>query len=76
MGSFCDPANIEIRGWYVFALHAHHPWYDSESTAKSSDTDDSGYYMVGWFAVNKSTGSVHYFDITEKKVGALFRDAN
>ena len=75
MGSFCDPANIKISGWYVFALHGRHPWYDSESTAKSPGTDDSGYYLVGWFAVKRSTGSVHYFDIAEKKVGALFKKA-
>ena len=76
MGSFCDPGNIRLSGWYVFALHAHHRWYDSESTTKDADTDDKGYYLVGWFAVNKSTGSVHDFDITEKKVGALFKEAN
>ncbi len=76
MGSFCDPANLQIRGWYVFALRAHPRGYDSDSTTENANTDDNGYYLVGWFAVNKSTGSVHDFDVTEKKVGALFREAN
>jgi uncharacterized protein YecT (DUF1311 family) len=76
MGSFCDPGDIKIRGWYVFALRAPPRGDDGESTTKSANTDDNGYYLVGWFAVNQSTGSVHNFDITEKNVGALFRRAN
>ncbi len=72
MGSFCDPGNINVKGWYVFALHAHPRGYDFEN----DDSDNGGYYLVGWFAVNKSTGSVHNFDITEKKVGALFKAAD
>lgn len=75
MGSYCDPAGVDLKEWYVFAFHGRHPWYDDDAP-KTSGTDDFGYYLVGWFAIKKSNGRVHYFDIKKKKIGARVKQSD
>lgn len=56
MGWHCDESTLGGAHWYVMALR---------SQTKCNGCD----HMMGWFAVNRVTGSLHTYDIARLKVG-------
>ena len=57
-GWFCDFSTSEDNQWYVIALRSNR---QCEGICSN---------LMGWYAVNRSSGSVHRYDVAELRVGA------
>jgi hypothetical protein len=58
IGWFCDFSTLEDKEWYVIALRSNRR---CEGICSN---------LMGWYAVNRSSGSVHHYDVAELQVGA------
>ena len=57
-GWFCDFSTSRDNQWYVIALRSNR---HCEGICSN---------LMGWYAVNRSSGSVHQYDVAELRVGA------
>jgi hypothetical protein len=57
-GWFCDFSTLANSHWYVIALRSNR---HCEGICSN---------LMGWYAVNRSSGSVHQYDVADLRVGA------
>jgi hypothetical protein len=57
LGWFCDFSTLDDNQWYVIALRSNR-----HCDGICSD-------LMGWYAVNRASGSVHQYDVAELRVG-------
>jgi len=62
MGWYCDFATFEDKRWFVIALRSNR---QCEGICSN---------LMGWFAIDRRTGSVHDFDVANLEVGTELRD--
>jgi hypothetical protein len=58
MGWFCDFSDLGNKHWYVIALRSNR---QCEGICSN---------LMGWYAVNRVSGSIHQYDMAELKVGS------
>jgi hypothetical protein len=58
VGWFCDFSTLSNNQWYVIALRSNR---HCEGICSN---------LMGWYAVNRSSGSVHRYDVGELEIGA------
>ena len=61
MGWFCDFSTLEDKHWYVIALRSNR---QCEGICSN---------LMGWYAVNRVSGSIHQYDVAELKVGSKIK---
>jgi hypothetical protein len=62
MGWYCDFSPLSDTHWYVIALRSN----------RRCDGIFSN--LMGWYAVNRSSGSVNEYDVADLEVGAALGD--
>ncbi len=62
MGWYCDFATYDDERWYLIALRSN----------RKCDGICSN--LMGWYAVRRSTGAIHDWDMAAYKVGSTLAD--